>query len=257
MNINGSTIRAKQDYSSLFSSLGSGAASVSGSTFLSDYASIKNGSYGKLMKAYYSKNPSESVSKLANNSIRKSKDDSKSLANVDSATDALKASADALLANGSKSLFKEVDITTTDENGVETTKKGYDMDAIYKAVSTFVKDYNAVIGTAKDINSTSLSGKLNNLAGTGKANSKMLSKVGITVNSDSTLSIDKESFLGANTSTIKSLFNGNSSFSYRVSAQASLINFSAQNEASKSNTYNTAGSYSNNYSSGNMFNSYF
>ena len=38
------TIQAKTDYSFLFSSLGSGAAGVAGSTFLLDYASIKNGS---------------------------------------------------------------------------------------------------------------------------------------------------------------------------------------------------------------------
>ena len=257
MKLMNSRIMAKQDYSSLFSSLGSSAAAVSGSTFLSDYASIKNGSYGKLMKAYYSKSPNDSVSKLANKSVSKSKDDTKTLANVDSTTDALKASADKLLVSGSKSLFKEVDITTKDKNDVETTTKGYDMDAIYNAVSTFVKDYNAVMGTSKDINSTTLSGKLNNLAGTAKANSKILAKIGITVNGDSTLSLDKDTFLGANTSTIKDLFNGNHSFSYRVSAQASLINFAAQNEASKSNTYNYAGGYSNNYSSGNMFNSYF
>lgn len=257
MNLMNSRIMAKQDYSSLFSSLGSSAAAVSGSTFLSDYASIKNGSYGKLMKAYYSKNPSESVSKLAKQSVSKSKVDTKTLANVDSTTDALKASADKLLEKGSKSLFKEVDITTKDKNGVETTTKGYDMDAIYKAVSTFVNDYNAVLGTFKDINSTSLSGKLNNLAGTAKANSKTLAKVGITVNKDNTLSIDKDTFFGANASTVKDLFNGNYSFSYRISAQASIINYAAQNEASKSNTYNYAGSYSNNYNSGNMFNSYF
>ena len=51
MNIN---VRARTDVSFLFSSLGSGAAGVGGSNFLSDYASIKNGSYAKLMKAYYS-----------------------------------------------------------------------------------------------------------------------------------------------------------------------------------------------------------
>ena len=48
MSIN---IQAKPDMSFLLSSLGSGAAGVAVSNFLSDYASIKNGSYGKLMKA--------------------------------------------------------------------------------------------------------------------------------------------------------------------------------------------------------------
>ena len=42
----------KPDYSYLFQSMtGGNSASLN---FLSDYASIKNGSYGKLMKAYYS-----------------------------------------------------------------------------------------------------------------------------------------------------------------------------------------------------------
>ena len=49
----GININAKSDYSFMFSSLGSGAAGVGSSNFLMDYASIKNGSYGKLMKAYY------------------------------------------------------------------------------------------------------------------------------------------------------------------------------------------------------------
>ena len=43
----------KSDYSSLFSSLGSSAGSAASSNWLGDYAMIKNGSYGRLMKAYY------------------------------------------------------------------------------------------------------------------------------------------------------------------------------------------------------------
>ena len=41
----------KQNYSFLFQSM-SGNSNLN---FLSDYMSIKNGSYGKLMKAYYGK----------------------------------------------------------------------------------------------------------------------------------------------------------------------------------------------------------
>ncbi len=43
------------DYSSLFSSMGS-----SSGNWLADYATIKNGSYGKLMKAYYAEAKSSS-----------------------------------------------------------------------------------------------------------------------------------------------------------------------------------------------------
>ena len=46
-------VNAKQDYSYLFQSLSTSSGSGLGNlNFLSDYASIKNGSYGKLMKAY-------------------------------------------------------------------------------------------------------------------------------------------------------------------------------------------------------------
>ena len=64
----GITIQTKTDYSFLFSGLstsntGSGFG-MSGS-WLSDYASIKNGSYGKLMRAYYNETSNDSVSALA------------------------------------------------------------------------------------------------------------------------------------------------------------------------------------------------
>ena len=44
-------VDSRQDYSYLFQNLSSGG--MGNLNFLSDYASIKNGSYGRLMKAYY------------------------------------------------------------------------------------------------------------------------------------------------------------------------------------------------------------
>lgn len=49
----GISIQAKTDYSYLFSGLSTSSTGSAGNlNFLSDYAAIKNGSYGKLMKAY-------------------------------------------------------------------------------------------------------------------------------------------------------------------------------------------------------------
>ena len=53
--------------------------------------------------------------------------------------------------------------------------------------------------------------------------------------------------------TVQSLFNGNSSYAYRVSAQASLIDFAASTESAKANTYNMTGSFNQSYSSGSIF----
>ena len=56
------------DYSVLFG--GTPAPSASGTFSLSDYAAIKNGSYGKLLKAYYAKQDAEKTS--GGDSVQKS-----------------------------------------------------------------------------------------------------------------------------------------------------------------------------------------
>lgn len=234
------SIQAKTDYSYLFSSLNtSSSSSTASSSFLIDYAMIKNGSYAKLMKAYYSETGSSSeVSSIVNSST--SKDDTKTIANVKSSTEELKESADALLEKGSKSVFADED-----------------MEKIYTAVSAFVEDYNSVLDTMDDVNSTSILNRAKNMTQATTANSKLLSKVGITINSDNSLSIDKETFLKADVSTVKSLFNGNGSYAYRVSASASMMNYAAEQEADKAATYTSTGSYGSTYSSGSLFDSLF
>lgn len=252
----GINIQAKSDYSFLFSGLGSGSSGLGGSTFLSDYASIKNGSYAKLMKAYYSKNSNDTVKSLAKDKITE-KTDASAMAKVQTTTDALKESADTLLEKGSKSVFNMKDITTKDENGVETTQKGYDTASIYKAVDSFVTNYNSVIGAAKSSDNNTVINRTKSMVGATAVNTKMLGQLGITINSDSTLSLDKDTFMKADMSKAKSLFSGNGSYAYRVSAQASMINFTADREASKMNTYNFKGNYTSSFNNGNLFNSYF
>lgn len=253
-------IPSKTNYSFLFSNLGGSSSSTAAtSNFLADYASIKNGSYGKLMKAYYSETgkAKELVSKTNTKaSTSTSKDSTEDLAKIQKSTDALKESADALLSTGTKSVFAQKDISTTDENGTETTKKGYDTNAIYKAVSNFVSDYNSVIKSTEGSNTNSIANRTNGLITATAANSKLLAKVGITVNSDFTLSLDEDTFKKADMNSAKSLFSGAGSYAYRSSAQASLINFAADTEASKANTYNYNGTYNNTYSNGNLFNSF-
>lgn len=244
----------------LFSGLGSGAAGVSGSNFLSDYASIKNGSYSKLMKAYYGGSASDSVKSIANktsSSQKLTEQESKEYAKVQTTTDALKESADALLATGSKSLFNKIDITTKDEDGNETTEKGYDVEKIYNAVNEFVKNYNSVIYAVGETDSSTVLRRATNMVNGTIGNLKSLLSMGITVNSDSSLSLDKDTFMKADMSKVKTLFNGNGSYAYSVSAQASLIDYAAEREISKGSSYTYTGSYNSSFSNGNLFSSYF
>lgn len=238
----------KPNYSNLFTSLFSNSSSgkTSGtSNFLADYASIKNGSYGKLMKAYYAKTSSDEKSSSSNalssiTGTTTSKDSASTLSKIQSSTDNLKEAADKLLTQGTKSVFQSED-----------------EDALYKAVSSFVDSYNSVLTTAGSSNNSSILQKTLTMVNASKANKNLLSKVGIAIGEDNSLSLDKETFQSADKNTVKTLFNKTGSYGYAVSASASFINFKADTEAAKANTYSSMGNYANNYTSGSIFNSFF
>ncbi len=255
-------VNAKQDYSYLFQSLSSGSgsgSSLGNLNFLSDYAAIKNGSYAKLMKAYYAKDSGSSTAASSsgtttNNkkSISTASDTAEVLSDVEKAADSLKESADDLITVGSKSVFAKKNVTTKDEQGFETTTKEYDVDAIYQAVSAFTNDYNNLLSKTGSSNSSSIQTRESSLINLTKSNENLLSKVGITINKDNTLSIDEETFKNSDMNSVKTLFNGTGSYSYNVSAQASMIDYAASRETTKANTYTGLGTYSNSYSSGSI-----
>lgn len=242
----------------LFSSLNTGNSSrgssnvSSAGSFLADYASIRSGSYYKLLKAYYSQDSNSKVSKNVFSSTAVSKDSTKSLTRMEGSAEDLKDSADALLVRGSKSVFNQKEIKKEDGS----TTKGYDTEAIYNKVNEFVKDYNSLIEDTEDTNTKSISRSVSQMITATDSHEKMLEKIGITINKDDTLSLDKDTFLKADMSVVKGLFQGTGSYGYTVSAKASMIDYQAQQEASKANTYGKNGAYSYNYSYGSSYNSY-
>lgn len=250
-------VNARQDYSYLFQSMTTSRGNSLGNlNFLSDYASIKNGSYGKLMKAYYAKDAADKVASTGKDTETKKKsistaaDSAKTLSEIEKAADAMKESADSLLVKGSKSVFRK-------KNEKATVSEEYDTDAIYKAVSGFVTDYNDLLSKTSAASSKNLQSKADTLAAVTSANAKLLSRVGITVNSDSSLSLDEEVFKKSDMGMVKNLFGTTGAYGYKVSAQASMIDYTAAKESTKSNTYTANGTYSNVYSAGNILNSFF
>lgn len=250
-------VNARQDYSYLFQSMTTSRGNSLGNlNFLSDYASIKNGSYGKLMKAYYAKDAADKAASTGKdtetkkNSISTAADSAKTLSEIEKAADAMKESADSLLVKGSKSVFRK-------KNEKATVSEEYDTDAIYKAVSGFVTDYNDLLSKTSAASSKNLQSKADTLAAVTSANAKLLSRVGITVNSDSSLSLDEEVFKKSDMGMVKNLFGTTGAYGYKVSAQASMIDYTAAKESTRSNTYTANGTYSNVYSAGNILNSFF
>lgn len=238
--------------STLFSGLNSGNRSTGSLSGLyginvTDYTTIRNGSYGKLMKAYYSESDSPVKKTTAT-----SKDDTKVLARVEDSAEKLKSAADDLMKVGTKSVFNKVE--ATDENGEVT--KDYDTDAIYKKVSVFVSGYNSMIENGGDSNTTGVLTAVSSMVNRTDQNSSLLSQIGISIGEDNKLSLDEKTFKEADMSIAKSLFNGTGSYGYQISAQASMANYYAENEAEKANTYNKNGMYTYNYNTGDIYNSY-
>ena len=169
------------DFSALFSGT-SDSSSVGNTNMLSDYAAIKNGSYGKLMKAYYAKQDAEKLSGKG--------DTSQKLTLMKTSADSLKKSADAL---NDSSLWEKKKIKKKDEKtGEEIEVEDYDWDKITKAVKSFVEDYNDVVKEAGESNTKDVLRNASWMTGMTDKNSNMLAKIGITIGKGNKLELDED-----------------------------------------------------------------
>lgn len=205
---------------------------MSGSDILginySDWATIRSGSYFKLLNAYYGKGGQVSDSDdTTSSSTSTSKDSTRTLAVIESDAKSVEKSVAALQETGDKSLFNEV--TKTDENGNKTT--GYDTDAIYKAVKNFTDSYNSLIDEVGNSNTKSILRAGASMVNVTEANRKSLSDIGISIGAD------------------------NSYYGTEVKRQAGRAESYAKSEAAKANTYQKSGSYTYNYRTGELYNS--
>lgn len=245
----------------LFSSMNNGntySGVNSMGSMLSDYSAIRNGSYGKLLKAYYNNVDNSAVKSTYNNAVKNSNtstaaDSTATIKELQSTTDDLTSSAKDLYTTGSKSVFNKKSVT--DENG--NTTKQYDTEAIYKSVKSFVDDYNKVIEAADKSADSKVQNSVIGMINYTKMESNMLGKMGITVGSDYQMSIDENTFKKSDMSVAKSMFNGTGSYAYTIATKSAMTNSYADMEASRANTYNKYGNYGSTYNSGSIYNSYF
>ncbi len=194
---------------------------------------------------------SSSSKSSALKSISTSSDSSKVLGKIQDAAESAKKSLVALLETGSKSKFNKV--TKVDENGRYSLD--YDKDAIYKSVKDFVNGYNDLMDQTKDSSTSSIEQSRKTLVNYAKANEKAFAEIGITIDSDDNLSINETKFKNADMDKVKALFQNSGSFGRNALQQITKIASSAENEASKSNTYNSIGTYTDNFNSGDWYTS--
>ena len=212
--------------SSLFSSLSSSNSSTNQTfSLLGDYASIKSGSYKKLLSAYYALDSDSQKASTTNTKLTE-KLDSESWKEVASDISSLKSSAGTLI---------ETEITEENRSDIE------------KEISTFIKSYNEVLDSSSDVSSSSLSKKTEWLTRITGNYSDALEKIGITVKEDDTLSLDSEVLSKASLKDIESVFSDSYSYAGQVNSAVNLMAQVASNSGS-SNTaslYTSSGTYSN------------
>ena len=220
------------NYSVLFGTSDKQSSSVDYSSImnldLAEVASVRKGSYGKLLKSYYAQEKADAKASVGDTDAK--------LTNIKADADKLGNAADAL---GNSSLYKTK--TVTDDNG-KTSEVLADADKASGAAKDFVKAYNAAIDSAGDSETKSVLRQGGWMANMSKQNSRLLAEVGITVGSDDKLSFNEDTFKKASVTTVKELFSGTDSYASQVSAKADSISRATQNAGAA--TYNASGNWS-------------
>ncbi len=226
-------VDSRQDYSYLFQSLSS-SGGMGNLNFLSDYASIKNGSYGRLMKAYYGTGQTSSTSsggtgRSSYNILEKleqEKRNPKVSKDVQEANSNL-TSGLATLKNSIATLQNDSTYTDTD-NGQSAAAK------VVSAVKAFVTDYNKVVSAAKDSSLTNQTAYVTNMMSATAANADKLAEIGIRVNAKGTLELNDAKLKEADISTIQEMFSSENIMSYG-SRLASRVQFAGSTSTSAAN----------------------
>lgn len=183
-----------------------------------------------LIRAYYSKLAGDETSSSSAGKVTpKYNYASESNAKFKTLTSDLKSAADKLVDTNEKTtLFKK------DENG------DYDTKAITSAVTSFVDKYNDVAKAVSESGNQAVQNQSKLLNNMSSVFANRLSKVGITINTDGTMTVDKDKLADADVDALKSLFNGSNSYAKWVSDKTSTINTAAQtNDFNK--TYSKTG----------------
>lgn len=221
----------------LFNSSGNNQYNFFSSMNFADYASIRNGSYNKLVKAYYAKTDSGSSSSSTSGTKKtgdkqywdyneKIKNAPKKEYNYWNYNEKIK---------GEKAPGeKYVDIQNAAANVKSATSSMEKSGEIsYEAVSSYVSRYNDLVNAAKNSGSVAINSSMRSITDYTKSNAQALAEIGITIDDKGALKIDKDTFQSASTDRVDALFKGSNSYGAKVGSRAAAIQSNAKYEAKK------------------------
>lgn len=220
-----------------------GLSSSSGSgnmNYLSDYASIKSGSYGRLMKAYYGrgKNSSTTASGSSSSTSNVLERILEERRNPKVSEDVKEANSN--LVTGISNLKSSV-ATLQNSNTYTDTEKGQSATAkVSSAMKNFVSQYNEVVNASKKSTMTNKTAYVANMMKATAANADKLSEIGVTINDNGTLQFNESKLQSAELSKVQELFSADDSMSYG-STVMSRLQFAGITGGVSEDKNNTAG----------------
>lgn len=241
----------------LFSGFNTGSSSNIYSS-LSDYSSIKTGSYGKLLSSYYNMEsggvtPKNDNVRARDNTSRgyelryqaeQAAKANKTQSNADTSSVVSNTSAsksNSTVASAANDMVSIID-DLNKQDTFKTTGGSYNTDDIYKRVASFVDSYNKVIEGSKNSTVSGVTSNVSQMTNNTQAFSKSLSNIGITIGSDKKLTLNENTFKNADMSAVKETF-GRSNFGYSVRSNAYMAGYYATNAQSQAGTYGPKGNF--------------
>ena len=198
--------------SNLFNSGSTGNNSYSGlSSMLSDYSAIRNGSYGKLMKSYYNETSNSNSSSRAKSSESVTDKIIREKMHPTVSSEASKANA--ALSQGVTNMKSSVS-TLQNASTYEDTTSGTARSKVTNALKDYVTNYNSAVAASKDSTTKGLTSNMASIMKSTDANKEALAALGITANSDGTLSLDEKKLQSADLSAVQDLFSKDNLTSY-------------------------------------------
>lgn len=203
------------------------------SGMVSDYNSIKNGSYGKLMKSYY-KGQADSTNAAGksnksnrNNTLDKLIADRKNPTLSKEATAAnaklnssLKTLTTALSALQSKDTYKN---KAANKNTVADKNENNANNSLAKrSLKDFVSSYNDAVKSSKKSTMNNISKNVANMMKAAKENEDKFKELGVNINRDGTLTVNEDKLNSADDERISELFDGDKAMSFGSKAASSL-----------------------------------
>ncbi len=121
-----------------------------------------------------------------------------------------------------------------------------DYDAAYSAAESFIESYNDFVTNTGSSGDKTVSNKNTFVGNMTTAYTRRLEKAGVSIGSDGTLSIDKDTFNSATASQLEQVFGKEDSFASFMGEQARQLEAYAESDRyNKVNAYNPAGNVTN------------